>query len=173
MPTHFLNPISAKISTLLAARMRMSMKIRQDRRVFYALIDVPHFGHVDSEPRSRKTPFVQNEKKEETRSISKLLTLAVIALAIPALAYSFARLTGSLPTLVEWQSQGSNHGPWRNELQGFLLYLPFLATFLTIAVGVRHLTRNHFTRAIRCLGLAVVQGAAAFTLLALIGWTID
>ena len=123
-----------------------------------------------------KNPSAQNIKADapdETRSIFKLLLVGGVALALPLFLYALSRLTGSLPSFQEWTTLGSNHGPWRGELRGYTLFLPFLAAFATIAVGFRHMLRNHFTRAIRCLGLAVVQGAAAFVLLALIGWTID
>ncbi|RYZ63753.1 MAG: hypothetical protein EOP09_17140 [Proteobacteria bacterium] len=119
------------------------------------------------------TPLSANKTISETNSISRLLLIGGIALVIPVALYLLSRLMGSLPSARSWVEQGTLQGPWRGSWQGLTLYLPFVAALLSLAIGARHLSRQHYTRSIRCLGLAVAQGAAALALYVLIGWTVN
>jgi hypothetical protein len=100
-------------------------------------------------------------QQNETHSVARLLIIAGIALAIPLAFFLLSHLTGA------------RQGSWQSSWQSYTLYLPFVAALLTLTIGARHLSRQHYTRAIRCLGLAIVQGVAALVLSILIGWTIS
>src|SRR6516162_6004307 len=62
-----------------------------------------------------------------------LLTLMLGGL--PFALYGIEQKLGILPTSEAWYATGSNHGPWRWELEGFTIYYPviILGIFTLIA----------------------------------------
>ena len=101
--------------------------------------------------------------------------LTVILGLLPFALYALARITGSLPTQEQWYSSGTNHGPWRWELQGFAIGYPMvlLAIATGILVLVYSLKKRNAWPILWGLGLMVIQLGVGYGQLVQLIWVID
>ena len=102
---------------------------------------------------------------------------AVVAL-VPVVLYRALLQAGAYPGRSEWLAQGMNHGPWRWELPGFVLYFSYLAlAFIAVAVLVHGAVEAVRARAPIALLPPVVTAAFTGLLLYLelvhLFWLID
>lgn len=90
----------------------------------------------------------------------RIVGIATILFAVlPFAVYAVETWAGVLPTQEAWLAQGSNHGPWRWQAEGFTIAYPLallaLVTMLVSAVGA---VRRRQLRVIGAgLGLIVFQ----------------
>ena len=107
-----------------------------------------------------------------TRRIAALTAAATLA---PSLYYVWARASGALPSAEVWYAQGTNHGPWRWELPGLLLYFPFM--LMIPGTCLASLALATMRRNVRYLAagavLVPIQIGCYVGLLSWLFWTID
>jgi hypothetical protein len=65
------------------------------------------------------------ERAKSSKFLICLLVASIVLFVVPFILYFHARYFGNLPTKEEWFI-GTNHGPWRWELKGYLIIWPFL-----------------------------------------------
>ena len=106
------------------------------------------------------------------RRIAALTAAATLA---PAVYYLWARMSGALPSRDAWYAQGTNHGPWRWELPGLLLYFPilFVIPFTIIASLALATSRRNVRYLAAGAVLVPVQITCYVGLLSWLFWTID
>lgn len=106
-------------------------------------------------------------------SFRKLFLICAAALIIPFAVYACSRGFGFLPSEEAWLSQGINHGPWRGEWQGLLLYLPFFSLFYSVMSFIKFAVQKNFAL-LRSVGfLIIAQLITAPLPLMVLFWTVD
>ena len=98
----------------------------------------------------------------------------------PFLRYSFARLSGSLPSFEEWARYGGNHGPWHFlpsadvivNTSFALLILSGTTLVASIVIAIRSNT-GRFVNFAKGFALAILQVLWAFMILWTMFWAID
>ena len=113
--------------------------------------------------------------------MKKLLTfpgiyfpLAVIFGALPFLISTIEMKLGSLPTAEVWYATGTNHGPWRWELEGFTVFYPLIILLVTTCIAFisRAVKNKKWSLLIVGLLLASIQISLLFLQLYFLGWTV-
>ena len=108
-----------------------------------------------------------------------LLTAAVVTILVitsPFLLYILGRLQGTITTPEEWfTSQGHNHGPWREETYGLLVYAPFLLLIpITALAGVWWALRQGRRTVVPGTGVIIALQVAGLLLhLKYLFWLVD
>lgn len=101
--------------------------------------------------------------------------LTVLSGGLPFVLYGWQRVFGDLPTAGDWLAQGTNHGPWRWQPEGFAIGYPvvLLAVITLTVFAVLALKRRSLSTVWQGLGLIALQAAALYGQVAALYWTID
>jgi hypothetical protein len=124
--------------------------------------------------------FYRNKKELINTFISDshvklFLILTVVLGCLPFLVYFIERTLASLPTADAWYAMGTNHGPWRNGIEGLVIYYPLLALLVvTLAISISRSVKNKQWRLLGLgLLLAIIQIAFLGAQMYFLPWTID
>jgi len=103
------------------------------------------------------------------------IILTAVLGGLPFLIYVLERKCGSLPSADAWYATGANHGPWRMEIEGFLIYYPVIVLLLAtlIAFISRGTKEKKISLTIGGIALALVQISILVVQMYFLTWTID
>ena len=78
-------------------------------------------------------------------------TATILFVVLPYAIYAVETWAGVLPTQQAWFAQGSNHGPWRWQAEGFTIAYPLV--LLALATIVISVARAVGRRQLRLIGV--------------------
>lgn len=103
------------------------------------------------------------------------LILTFILGGLPFLISIIEMKLGLLSTAEVWYATGTNHGPWRWELEGFTVFYPLIILLIAtlvnfISIGVKN---KKWSLLVWGLLLAFIQIGLLFFQMYFLTWTID
>ncbi len=112
---------------------------------------------------------------EISRSTKKLSLWTVLLGVLPFVIYAVERALGKLPSATDWYKGGTNHGPWRWELEGFTILYPvmILAVITAIKSIAEGQERKKWQPVLIGGGLIVLQAVILYAQLVVLNWTVN
>jgi hypothetical protein len=114
--------------------------------------------------------------KKSFFTFPKVFALLTIVLGgLPLLIYLIERKSGLLPNSDSWYAAGTNHGPWRNGLEGLTIYYTMLILLIAtlIAFVSRGIRERRRSLLVFGLLLVIIQLTALASQMHFLAWTID
>jgi hypothetical protein len=111
--------------------------------------------------------------------LGQMFFLGLVFFVLPFVVYAVERLTGIMPSAMEWQQKGYNHGPWHVSPQGLLVLYPYflLIPSMLVCSVVLAVAKRSPALLLRGLGLCglfvLMAGLQIYYFWFVEGWIVD